>query len=141
MNIAYLTDTFLPDVSGGAVRAFNQAEFLSNHGHQVTVFSNVKPENYSWKMVQCKGKSLWQLFPNAGYIPNYVRNVKRMHMEKKFDLIFASMPSFAIGASSLWLNKALKVPFVIEVRDPFVRPFEVSKKDTAYIGKKSWKGN
>lgn len=142
MKILYITDTFFPDLSGGATRAYYFCKYLHDRGHELHVITSKKQKTigHEWDMTYCPGRSLVWLFPGAGYLPSFVSSAVRACKKFDIDVIFASCPSFSAMLSGYICHKIVKKPLVAEIRDPYIRSFPIGSRTKSYVYQKSLKG-
>ncbi len=101
MKIAHVVGTFPPHLGGMGSVAFEEAQRLSELGHEVEVYTMQYPnfvyEKYNWSFVIRRTKPFVKL-GDAGLMPGLVKSIKG------FDLVHLHYPFFG-GAEMVWFAK------------------------------------
>lgn len=124
MNILFVTETYLPFISGVSTSSDSIARYMVSQGHKVTL---VYPKPVIDKKVETppglklvytpsisdpiyKGKST-TIFPFGIPVINKLIKINRIVKENKFDVIHIQEPG-SLGLSALILSKIYKIPTV-----------------------------
>lgn len=145
MNIAFFTDTFIPQVNGVANTVYRSAQTLSNLGHNVCIYTISKNSNKelnaltgekikvftlpSIKALAYRGERL------ALPLGLSIKNMKKF----KPDIIHTHTP-FSIGWEAIWCAKKLKIPLVGTHHTFFDHYLKYIYLDYKWAKNLTWKG-
>ncbi len=146
MNINYITSTFLPDVNGGSIRAYHFSKYLRKFHHNVFIVT-ARTRNAEkveilndFNVKRCLGKTFPSIVPGIGYVPSFTFNSYVLSKKEEIDVIHGTSPYLGGAISAYISHKLTKIPFIFEVRDPYVRPFEFEENTRGYVSEGSFKG-
>ena len=88
---------------------------------ETAVLSAVEPGNRRYGFL-ARHLLAWLLLPDdrQGFILPTAQLARRLHAEKPFDLIYATMPPFSVALAARLISRWTKVPWWAEFRDPWV---------------------
>lgn len=140
IKIGLIFDCFPPEIVGGSIRAYSFCRYLTKFGHEVFVVTKKQlggmmrtsrgdfpiPDNCH--VYKNYGKSMSFIFPGFGYLPLFLLSALKICRKYDISLIHGSMPS-PVGAVTGYLaSKITGKPFVLEIRDPWVRAVDIDAK-------------
>lgn len=136
-NILIISYFFPPDGGAGTQRALKLCKYLPRKKWRITVLtreivekrSELDPEDQSLLneikddvfIVRLrinedkKIKNKMQFFTDS-----LLESVSELHIKKKFDIIFITLSPFQMAKSGYLIEKKLKVPVVLDIRDPWL---------------------
>lgn len=138
MRILFLTHYFPPEVNAPASRTFEHCRTWVDHGHEVTVFTNVPNHpagriypgyrNRPWQREDRAGvgvvRTLTIPAPNRGVVLrslNYVFYALMAVLAAPFlprtDVVVSTSPQFFCGLAGYLVSRIKRVPWVLEIRD------------------------
>ncbi|MBS3065230.1 MAG: glycosyltransferase family 4 protein [DPANN group archaeon] len=135
MQILYLTHHFTPDIIAGALRAYRNSNMLAEFGHNLNIITSASgnslvdeklfPLHSNCNVQRVSGFHI-PYFPDGyGYVKNFV-NAGKVLAENS-DVIFATSPTISTGIAGYKISQKTSKPFVIEMRDPWLRSTGVKK--------------
>ena len=139
MRILYFTQYYPPEVGATQTRAHEMSAFLAEHGHHVTIItevpnhpSGIVPAAYRGRLSERKlenGIDVLRLWvwasPEKTFKSRMRFYLSYMSMAAlagvlirgKYDLVYATSPPLFVGAAGLVAATVRRIPFVFEVRD------------------------
>jgi glycosyltransferase involved in cell wall biosynthesis len=121
MRIAFLTDSFLPYVSGVSQSVYRFATGLSLNEHEVQVFApryqQILPKTYLFEVARYPAKTL-KNYNGFGMTWPFDRSLDQKLFEFKPQVIHVHSP-FQMGLKALFFKKVLKVPMVFTLHTLF----------------------
>ncbi len=157
MNILYVSQYFPPEMGAPAARVSELSRQWVEMGHQVTVLTGfpnhptgVVPPEYRPRLrrLTCREQYhgvdvirtwLWPLPNRKGHerIRNYASfccsaAIRGLFL-KRPDVVIGTSPQLLVPLSAWWLSRAMRVPFIFEVRDLWPESLEavgVSRQDS-----------
>ncbi len=120
---------------GGSIRAYSFCKYLTKLGHEVFLVTKKQSEKdlkdfpipKNCHITRTTGKMLSFIFPGAGYVPFFLFNSPVLNKKNKIDLIHGSSPTIGSALTAFLLKKITKKPFVMGIRDPWMRSVELDK--------------
>ncbi|MEE9150981.1 MAG: glycosyltransferase [Thermoplasmata archaeon] len=116
MRILLATESYYPNIDGGAIARRNLANCMKERGHEVGVIApGFKPENYEEELdgiriFRVSGRTL-PIYPDYKFCVFPLREVKRIINEFKPDVIDLNTP-YQIGISALACAKKRGIPAI-----------------------------
>ena len=139
MRILYFTQYYPPEVGATQTRAHEMSAFLAEHGHHVTIItevpnhpSGIVPAAYRGRLSERRlenGIDVLRLWvwasPEKTFKSRMQFYLSYMSMAAlagvlirgKYDLVYATSPPLFVGAAGLVAATVRRIPFVFEVRD------------------------
>jgi glycosyltransferase involved in cell wall biosynthesis len=139
MKICYLTTSFLPELDAESLRVYYFCKYLVKFNHEPFILTMRKVDVQAPWVKRCWGVSLPFIFPGSGYVPSLVFELYKVYKKAGIDVIHATTPVIGTVIAAYLSHKITGVPFIFEVRDPWIRP--INTKDGAFIYDKSLKGS
>ncbi len=139
MQIQLIFDTFPPEIVGGSIRAYSFCKYLTRFGHEVYVITKKKkgtalvsednfPIPQRCQVFRNSGFHIPYLPPASGYIPLFLKSSLKVIKKYDIDIIHGSSPSIASGIVGYLTKKRTGKPFILEIRDPWIRDVNIDAK-------------
>lgn len=127
-SLLLINQAFPPENTVAAHRVGNFAKYLDQAGWSIHVLARESQQNIARKPSWIDSITRLSLYPSKNpifasdefrWIYPLVKETKRLISENKFDVIFHSSPDFMPLTVILPVKRAVNIPYVIDLRDPW----------------------
>jgi len=137
MKIAMVFDAFPPQIVGGSVRAYSYCKYLAKFGHSVHLITKKVKEDHvplsdfptpkGCRVHRMPGKMFASFFPGSLYVPTFTLSAIARVLFDRAQIIHGSSPAIGNAVSGMLASYLTGKPFVMEMRDPWVRESSIVK--------------